>query len=143
MYDEKNMPRGIRNRNPGNIRHGDSWRGRCDEQTDPAFIQFKAPEWGIRAICRVLNTYQSKYDLRTTRELIGRWAPPNENDTESYVMSVAGKLGVDPDDPVDVTDFKTLETLLRAIIRHENGMDPYDAEVVNRGIEFSGILKAP
>ncbi len=45
--------RGIRNNNPhGNIRWGDDWKGLVPEgqRTDKSFCQFKAPEFGIRAM---------------------------------------------------------------------------------------------
>ena len=38
------LPRGIRNRNPGNIRRSrDRWKGLAPAQTDPAFFVFDAP----------------------------------------------------------------------------------------------------
>ena len=40
------IPRGIRNHNPGNIRHGDKWQGLSAEQTDSSFCVFDAPEYG-------------------------------------------------------------------------------------------------
>ncbi|MFI3272941.1 MAG: structural protein, partial [Pseudomonadota bacterium] len=57
------MPRGIRNHNPGNIRHGDDWQGLRDTQTDKNFCQFVSPEFGIRALARVLMNYEKKHGL--------------------------------------------------------------------------------
>ena len=34
------IPRGIRNNNPGNIRHSDQWKGLTPEQPDPDFCTF-------------------------------------------------------------------------------------------------------
>ena len=54
--------RGIRNNNPGNIdRNATKWQGMADKQDDPRFIVFTSPQYGIRAMARVLLTYQSKY----------------------------------------------------------------------------------
>lgn len=135
------LPRGIRNHNPGNIdRTGAAWQGMDPDQTgDSRFIVFIAPEWGIRAIARVLRTYRAKYGLDTPRGLINRWAPPRENDTDAYVRTVAAKLGVGPDDKIDLDDPLALRTLVKAIIRHENGPGPgggdwYDDEMVDDGI---------
>lgn len=91
-------PRGIRNFNPGNIRHvkGTRWQGMSANQNDPAFVQFTGAQWGIRALARTLITYQDKHQLRTIRQIIGRWAPPNENNTESYIRQVATRVGVSP-----------------------------------------------
>ena len=34
------LPRGIRNKNPGNIKLGTAWDGLASEQTDPVFCVF-------------------------------------------------------------------------------------------------------
>jgi len=127
--------RGIRNNNPGNIRHGDDWNGRTAEQPDPSFITFESPEYGVRAMARILRNYQQKYGLNTVNGLISRWAPPVENDTGSYVAHVAHLAGVGPDQPIDVNDH--LETLVAAIIRHENGIQPYPDSVITDGISMA------
>ena len=76
------QPRGIRNNNPGNIeRNATRWAGMTAEQTDPRFVVFTSPEYGFRALARTLLTYQRKYGLLSIEDMIGRWAPPNENDT--------------------------------------------------------------
>jgi len=82
-------PRGIRNNNPGNIRrNGDPWQGLAETQGDKEFFTFATPVYGIRALARTLITYQDRHGLRTIRQIISRWAPPVENDTESYVKAV-------------------------------------------------------
>jgi len=130
-----NAPRGIRNNNPGNIRHGDSWQGLAPEQPDSAFCTFVSPAYGIRAMGRILRNYQRKYGLNTVRGIISRWAPPTENDTEAYVLHVAEKLGVGADDAIDVDSL--LAPLVGAIIHHENGQCPYDAATIARGVELA------
>ncbi|QNH77811.1 structural protein [Pseudomonas protegens] len=141
-------PRGIRNFNPGNIRHvkGTRWQGMSANQNDTAFVQFTGPQWGIRAIARTLITYQDKHGLRTIRQIIGRWAPPNENNTESYIRQVATRLGVSPDARIDVYDYRTMRSLVEAIIRHENGSGPlsqgnwYGESLVSEGLHLAGIV---
>jgi len=135
-------PRGIRNNNPGNIRKShEPWRGLlpADEQTDSAFFRFSAPEWGIRALAVILRTYQAKHGLKTVRAMIQRWAPPTENDTDAYVAAVAKAVGVAPDEPIDLRDAATTRGMVLAIIRHENGQQPYDMAVINRGLALAGI----
>ena len=135
------LPRGIRGNNPGNIdRTTTRWQGMASDQSgDPRFIVFEAPEWGIRAIVRVLRTYYDKHGLRTVKGIINRWAPPVENDTEAYYVTVAKKLGVDPGEQIDIDDLDTLRTLVKAIIRHENGRGPepdggwYSDDVIDEG----------
>jgi hypothetical protein len=131
------LPRGIRNNNPGNIeRTGTRWRGMAADQSgDPRFVVFEAPEWGIRAMARILRR-DIEAGRNTVRQLINKWAPPSENDTGAYVRAVARALGIDPDQPIGV---EALPRLLRAIVQHENGIDPYPPEVYARGLELERI----
>ena len=129
------LPRGLRNNNPGNIdrKAGTTWRGMsADQSTDSRFVVFEAPEWGIRAIARVLKSYRAR-GVDTLREVITTWAPPTENDTVSYITQVARVTGLSPDDPV--TDGH-LPSLIAAIIQHENGQQPYSQDVILRGVEL-------
>ena len=88
------MSRGIRNNNPGNIRHGIDWDGLDKDQSkDEEFSQFSTPEYGIRAMFKILKTYNDKYNLNTIEGIINRWAPPIENDTEAYINFVSSKVG--------------------------------------------------
>lgn len=127
-------PRGIRNNNPGNIRHGDQWQGLASVQTDPSFAQFSEPRWGVRALARVLRTYYNKYGLRTIEAIIARWAPPNENDTPAYVRSVANSMAVSP--TAELTFPAQLAPLVAAIIQHENGVQPYAMEDLRSWVEL-------
>lgn len=114
--------RGIRNMNPGNIRLGESWLGLRMKQTDPDFCQFTSMIYGCRALLKLLRTYVEKRGCTTIRKVVERWAPPSENGTSSYVLSVAAACRRDPDErlPVDVDPLIYLD-LARAIARHECG----------------------
>ena len=90
-----NQPRGMRNNNPLNIRHSASqWQGVRAEQTDKAFVQFTSMAMGYRAAWRIFETYYKHFEARrqpfTPRNIIYRWAPPEENDSEAYLRSVCG-----------------------------------------------------
>lgn len=141
-------PRGIRNHNPGNIRWGDPWQGlvSVDKRTDPAFCQFVSAAYGIRALARTLITYQDKHRLYTIREMIRRWAPPNENDTDAYVRAVAAQVGRGTDEQLDMQDYADLRAMAEAIIRHENGRGPlatantwYDAMTIDKALVLAGV----
>ena len=80
--------RGFRNNNPTNIRLGAPWQGMSPTQTDGSFVQFIAPQWGIRAAAKILLHYQAE-GFNTVRQIINHWAPPNENDTDAYIADVA------------------------------------------------------
>jgi hypothetical protein len=135
-------PRGVRARNPGNIRKSHAeWLGEI-EGFDPDFETFASPEYGIRAMARILLTYFRKHRLKTVAAIISRWAPPNENDTQSYIEHVCRVCAVDRQDELNVADPDVLHHLVLAIIRHENGRAPdksdwYDAATIERGVKLA------
>ncbi len=135
------MPRGIRANNPGNIDYhkGTDWLGLDNPPSDGRFCRFTAPEYGIRVIAKLLLKYSAKYGLKTVRGLIGRWAPPVENDTGAYAKHVAARLGVGVDDPVDVTRPVVMRGLIEGIILHENGANPYTAAQIGEGMRRAGV----
>ena len=127
--------RGIRNNNAGNIRHSsDKWLGEV-QGSDKAFKTFSTPVYGIRALAKLLLNYERKYSLNTISGIISRWAPTNENDTTAYVKAVAAACGVDPYQPIDVPAY--LACLVPAIIKHENGSQPYSMETIEQGIDLA------
>lgn len=135
-----NSPRGIRNNNPGNIRWGDDWKGLVpkEQRTDKSFCQFVTPEYGIRAMVIILRNYQRKHGLSTISGIIKRWAPPNENNTQAYIDSVAKVTGAAPDQRIDTGDSRFMMKLLQAIIWHENGVQPYGFDVFVKALELAG-----
>ncbi|PHM37260.1 structural protein [Xenorhabdus mauleonii] len=130
------MTRGIRNHNPGNIRHHDKWQGLRDEQTDKSFCQFVAPEYGIRAMLKILRNYERKYGYNTIRQFISRWAPPNENNTENYIAYVCKAVDIPNNAVIDVDNKVTMARLVKAIIQMENGQQPYSDEIIERAFEL-------
>ena len=87
------LPRGLRNCNPLNIRHSVSkWQGARIRQTDKSFVQFTSMAYGYRAAWRVLESYflyfRSKHTAFTPRNIIYRWAPPTENNSDAYLRTV-------------------------------------------------------
>lgn len=124
------MSRGLRNRNPGNIRRsGVRYKGEVRPSTDPQFKQFGSMALGYRAIFVLLDTYRIRYGLDTMRTMISRWAPPSENDTAAYVDAVCRRTGLAPDRPIDTRDRATMVPLAAAISRVENGTDAVAEEV--------------
>jgi hypothetical protein len=132
MVDKQ--PRGVRLNNPGNIRLGDDWKGLDYAGTDKSFCTFVSPQYGIRALCKILRKYQVTYKLNTVASIINRYAPTIENDTKSYISSVAKNIGVKPTDAIDVFDSSVALELVKAIIKHENGIQPYSDQVILEGI---------
>lgn len=115
--------RGYRNNNFGNIRRSnDKWKGLCSEQTDPDFFQFISPAYGYRALLKLLINYNKLYGCKTIRDYISRWAPPVENDTESYIMAVCKMMGTGSTHELDVEDRSEMCKMAAAISKVENGI---------------------
>lgn len=134
MLNKDSLPRGIRNNNPMNIRENDGvdfeWDGESLFDSDLAFEEFKSPLWGIRAGARILRTYRNKYGLDTISGIITKWAPPSENETDSYIKSVSESIGIPPAVTLYDEDYPAL---IAAIIKHENGSQPYSMELIKQG----------
>tara|TARA_R110000796_G_scaffold119757_1_gene233895 strand:- start:260 stop:655 length:396 start_codon:yes stop_codon:yes gene_type:complete len=129
------MSRGIRNNNPGNIRHGIDWDGLDKDQSkDEEFSQFSTPEYGIRAMFKILKTYNDKYNLNTIEGIINRWAPPIENDTEAYIDFVSSKVGKNSSEVLNEKDYISL---VQAIIHMENGDQPYPLLLITAGRDLA------
>lgn len=124
-------PVGLRNNNPGNlVKTSNTWDG--EVKGDGRFASFATPEHGLRALCKNLLAY-NKRGYTTVEQIIGRWAPPNENDTAAYTMAISKALGVPADKRLDLTDINTLTALCASITQHENGSNPYSHEQITTG----------
>lgn len=131
----KKYTRGLRNNNPGNIEKGTDWQGLNKEQLDSRFATFESPEMGIRAIAVILKNYQNKYNINTIEGIINRWAPKHENNTQAYINEVSKLSGINPKQKINLSDSKVLFPIIKAIIKHENGANPYSDETVLSGIK--------
>ena len=127
------LPRGIRNKNPGNIKLGTDWDGLAKEQTDPIFCIFDEAVMGIRALMRILLVYRFHHKKTTIDDIISRWAPPSENDTDAYIDFVCDKVGLNPMDEL-TNSIEDYLPLVKAIILMENGKQPYDDELLVEGM---------
>lgn len=116
------VSRGIRNCNPGNIRRSRvRYRGERHPSEDPDFKQFESMALGYRAMFVLLDTYRKRYALRTLREMITRYAPPEENHTALYVEAVSDLAGVRPDEEIDTRNRRVMVPVVAAMSRIENG----------------------
>lgn len=138
--NDPTQTRGYRCNNPTNIIYNSktSWRGELphDPVIEPKFCRFKSPEFGYRAAQKILLSYH-KRGLDTIRTIINTFAPPVENDTEAYIKDVAQRVGMDPDDDIDVDDVDYALPLLKSITIHELGGMPYEDSVVLNGIAMA------
>lgn len=133
-------PLGIRLNNPANLRKSkDKWQGLAEKQSHKSFFTFTSAVYGIRACARTLINYQDKYRLRTISGIIKRWAPPQENDTSAYINSVVISTGFSADMKLDLHTYAHLRPLVTAIIRHENGQQPYTDAQIDKALALAGV----
>lgn len=127
--------RGIRNNNPLNIEKGDDWQGLAPVQSDSRFCIFIDAVYGIRAGARILVNY-SKRGVNTVEKIIATWAPKNENDTEAYIKNVMKWTGFERD-RVITKNSGDYVPLIAAMIRMENGFNPYSNETIAKGVALA------
>ena len=74
-----------------NIRVGKMpWLGQVG--TKKGFVELDTREHAIRAWLVLMRTYRRQYQRYTISDIVGRFAPPNENDTSAYVRYCAQQL---------------------------------------------------
>lgn len=127
-------PRGIRNNNPGNlVLTTIAWKGKVPnaQNTDEKFEQFTLPLWGIRAMFMDVRGDIEKDGLSTIRKLITAYAPAFENNTAAYIQSVVNQVGIGADTKIQPANYLKL---LKAIIQHENGKQPYSDALISEAM---------
>ncbi len=125
---------GIRNNNPLNVRETSiDWLGELEHDRD-GYEDFATAGDGIRAGAKLLHNYYRFYGLDTVEGVISRWAPPSENPTREYIRNVARWLGVDAEARLDMASVDGLAPLVKAIIRQENGEQPYSDALIRASI---------
>lgn len=119
------VPRGIRNNNPGNIEKNpaNAWEGRVPlaNNTDGRFEQFTSYSYGVRALILLLRTYINS-GKNTISDIFSHYAPVGENNTQKYIQFVAERLGVSPTAVITLSK-SVLRELAQAIAKMENGQD--------------------
>ncbi|WP_099465902.1 structural protein P5 [Parabacteroides provencensis] len=124
------LPRGLRNNNPGNIRrNSDVFQGEVNPSRDQQFKQFKTMAYGYRAMFKILSNYYRVYKLDTIRKMITRWAPENENNTSAYVSLVSSYSGIGPDDLISF-DREQMIRIVAGMSKVENGRDAVMSDVI-------------
>lgn len=123
-----NAPRGIRNNNPGNLNFVGQ-AGATRENGSGRFAAFGSAQEGLAALANQLDIYRRR-GIDTVQAIISKWAPPSENNTGAYVDRVSRALGVSPTDRLNMLDPSVMSRMMDAIIRHENGMNPYGSDML-------------
>lgn len=138
METVKNIlePRGIRNNNPLNIRWSavNNWNGQTGQDSG-GFAIFDTPENGIRAAAKILDSYQRR-GIKTLGKIVTTWAPPIENNVEAYIAHMEKATGKNRDMVINKASGDYVP-LLAAMIKHENGKQPYSPALIAYGVSLS------
>lgn len=121
--DNDKLPRGYRNNNPLNIRinPANNWQGKVANNTDGVFEQFVSMEYGYRAALKLIQNYINNDGLKTVSQIIGKWAPNNENNTAGYIQRVIGVNQWTPAKVIDSRNASEMADLVYAMAIVENG----------------------
>lgn len=85
------------------------------------FQQPATREEGLAAMDANLQSY-GRQGINTLNGIISKWAPPTENDTAAYIKAVAARLGIGPDQPIDLSDPAQRQAIGTAIMLQEKGV---------------------
>lgn len=92
----------------------------------------------MAAAARNLLAYQDKHGINTLAGIANRWAPAGDgNDPAGYARSLSEQTGILPNQPINLRDRDTLAPLLSAIIRQENGIQPYTPQQVEQAVKVT------
>lgn len=116
----KQLPRGIRNNNPGNLNFAGQAGATKEGGPNGRFAVFGSMQEGVAALVRQIGLYV-KRGRDTIRKILEVYAPPGENNTNAYIAAVSKALGIGPDDALDTENAQQVMGLVRAIANHENG----------------------
>ena len=136
---EGGVPLGIRQNNPGNIRPGAGFYGETGQ--GGGYATFGSEDEGLRAIARLLGTYDDEYGINTLRGLTSRYAPRSDNKLsyDNYLSYLSNTLGLDPDEEFDLKGRR--DDLIPAIVGFEQGRDyegRYSDDQIARAIRAAG-----
>jgi hypothetical protein len=121
---------GVPLHNPGNLRH---WPGVPEVNRGGklgSFANFATDQEGLNAMAQNLLTY-SRHGLNTLNSIISTWAPSSENNTAAYIADISKKMGVGAGSTLDLTNPGTLTELMKDMIHHEQGRDPYNSKLIS------------
>lgn len=128
---------GIRNNNPLNIRYNsrNNWVGQVGE--NKGFCVFSSMAYGFRASYKLITSYISK-GYNTIEKIVNRWAPPTENDTETYIRFISYETIIDRNHVLtdcNIHDYWTKLIIIRAMAKMESGLD-IDEQTINLYVNY-------
>jgi len=137
QFSGANEPRGIRNNNPGNLNYVGQNGATLEDHATPRFARFNSAFEGFAALGKQIKAYYNGTSkaagyqkLQSVEDIISRFAPASENNTQAYINKLSKMLGVGRGDSLNIQDPKVLATLMNGITQIENGKNPYAPEMV-------------
>ncbi len=106
--------------NPAFAPQGNNYGNIRPQGQSTGFQKFSTPEEGLSAIDKNLQAYGSK-GINTLEGVISRWAPPNENDTARLIGEASKRLGINPNQPIDLNNPAVRQAVSTAIMYQEQG----------------------
>lgn len=133
-------PLGVRNNNPGNLRFANQ-AGAVVGEGD--FARFNSYEEGVAALDAQLNLYYTGRSVNTQNGpvqsiegIISIYAPPNENNTESYINTVSQNMGLSRTETIPP---ERLAEFREEIIRVELGIPSEEARQLAEAYNGVGV----
>lgn len=124
--------RGFRNKNPGNLREADNQIGLQGPEGDTMAV-FSSYRDGFAAMSRQLMLDAERGKNRIA-DYIEKYAPASENKTQEYIKMVSDQTGFGPYENLNMHDPQVLAKLMNAMIKVENGAQPFSYEQVMEGV---------
>lgn len=124
---------GFRQNNPGNLMFAGqpgAWMGAH------GLAAFHNANQGLAALAAQLRIDAARGD-NTLASLITSYAPPGGNDTAAYIRDVVSRTGLSANARLNFNNPHELASVMRAMIRHENGYSPNYLGAVGRAARLS------
>jgi hypothetical protein len=131
------QPRGIRLNNPGLLNFAGQAGATKEGGPGGRFAVFPSMLEGVAAMAGQLQRYSAS-GVNTVASIISKWAPQKDsNNTAAYIASVSKRMGVGPNELLDLQNIEMLRGLMSGISTVENGPGRVSAAQINAGIALA------
>ncbi|WP_392336187.1 hypothetical protein [Pantoea stewartii] len=120
-YSNNQLPRGLRNNNPGNLNFAGQYGAKLEDGPNARFAQFPSMVAGIAALDRQVGLYL-KRGTNTIDKIMDIYAPKKDNnDTVAYKKYLSQFTGMGINEQIEPSNNEQIKRLIVGIINHENG----------------------
>ena len=129
--NQPNLPRGIRNNNPGNLKISNSqWLGKHAPNSDGVFEQFTAYKYGVRAMTKLLINY-----IASGRDTIDKILNSYSSGSDAYKNYVSQRTGFARNQALSDSK-ENLRNLVQAMSYFENGIEAVNNSVFDQAYDL-------